>query len=55
MGAMDEFLMPDDSRYWWDAIPEPKHLAMLPNTEHSTCFLWLKQKYTDILLHLLEV
>lgn len=31
----DEFMQPDDQFYWWDEMPGPKHMMMLPNTEHS--------------------
>lgn len=30
----DEFFMPDDINLWWDEMPEPKFIRMMPNTDH---------------------
>jgi hypothetical protein len=31
----DEFLIPDDTRFWWDAMQGEKHFIMVPDAEHS--------------------
>jgi len=31
----DEFLMPDDTRLYWDELPDEKHFVIAQNAEHS--------------------
>ncbi|XP_059147518.1 autocrine proliferation repressor protein A-like [Physella acuta] len=31
----DEFFLPDDSYYYFNKIPDPKYLRVIPNAEHS--------------------
>lgn len=33
--AGDQFFCPDSSRFYYDALPEEKHLRYVPNTDHS--------------------
>ena len=33
--VLDEFQLPDDSFNWFNELPEPKHLLMTPNADHT--------------------
>jgi len=35
LSSGDEFFLCDDSLEWWNQMPEPKLMMMLPNAEHS--------------------
>jgi len=34
--ADDEFFMNDNTHYWWNDMPGPKHWMLMPNAEHAT-------------------
>jgi PhoPQ-activated pathogenicity-related protein len=38
----DEFFLCDDSLQWWQEMPEPKYMMMLPNAEHSMAPHYIK-------------
>jgi PhoPQ-activated pathogenicity-related protein len=38
----DEFFLTDDSQQWWDDMPGPKYMMMLPNAEHSMAPHYIK-------------
>lgn len=52
----DEFQQPDDTHYWWNDLPEPKHFLLVPNAEHSlaTGILELVPAIGTWILHLLK-
>jgi len=54
--VLDEFQQPDDTRYWWNAMPEPKHFIMTPNAEHSeaTGILEIVPAIGSFLRHLVD-
>ena len=31
----DQFFLPDSSQFYWDALPDEKHLRYVPNTDHG--------------------
>jgi len=52
----DEFFLLDDNHNWWNDIPDPKYLMMLPNAEHTMAphYLQIYQTMVSFILHVLE-
>jgi len=50
----DEFFLLDDNHNWWNDIPDPKWLMMLPNAEHSMAPHYL-QIYETLVSFILSI
>jgi PhoPQ-activated pathogenicity-related protein len=44
----DEFFLLDDNHHWWNDIPDPKWLMMLPNAEHTMAPHYLQMYETAV-------